>query len=364
MEHVTDLSAPEMADTAERYRRQWPTWAACVAVGLALPLALPGQAAAAPPVVCAAPPGTPFSHLPLIVNPAVCGVAWGILRDQTEDVLYDMDDLIRRKSRDMAQAKGGAPGAGAESGFATGLSAGSEDKAWGIWFDGSGEHLNDTSAILTYSGYTATTLFGIDYNYRNDWLFGFSAGYVRTDLSVVQLAGSKLSQGAVLGPYLSYIVDQHVTIDAIFNYGRLDTSATNVASFGSNRYTGLVSVNGFADAGGFRLTGYLNYTAADEIPDAGTASLIGGQPTHVTYSAFKLGGEAAYPLGDFEPYVPLAVIGQTNDTHDGTGQVAALFGGGLRYQFSDRIKAGIQISEELRAHGETTLGSVNLRLAF
>jgi hypothetical protein len=69
------------------------------------------------------------------------------------------------------------------------------------------------------------------------------------------------------------------------------------------------------------------------------------------------------PLG-FEPYLPLAVIGRTNDTHDGTGNVALLIGAGLRYQFSDRIKAGIQVSEELRSGADSTIGSANLRIAF
>jgi hypothetical protein len=311
-----------------------------------------------------------IGHLPIFGDPpaqfipALRAAASATERAQTEAVFDSIDGYLRRKSRQLAQAEGGSETSGAPLVSPSGIAAGSDDKRWTIWLDGSATHLDDAAGISTYSGLTLTTLLGIDYLYDTDWLFGFSAGYVSTNLHVLQIGGSRGSQGAVLGPYVSYIVNQHVTVDGILNYGRLDNNATDITGFGSNRYSAAISVNGFATAGAVNLTGYLGYTTAKELPDSGSASFIGGQPTRLYYSAVKLGGELAYPIGDFEPYIPVAVICETNDPHDGTGNVAVTGGAGVRYQLSDRIKAGVQLIGEVRSHYDSWGGGVNVRVAF
>ncbi|MFI5022077.1 MAG: autotransporter outer membrane beta-barrel domain-containing protein [Alphaproteobacteria bacterium] len=298
---------------------------------------------------------------------ALRGTAHGTTRTQVETTVDIITARIRSISRDIAISSGTAQTGELDErpSFYSGMAAGSTDLKWGFWIDSSGTYLADSSPIAKFNGFGFDELAGIDYNLDNKWLFGFNAGYVRTDVHIPVIAGSRLEDGAQVGPYISYVASSHVTGDLLFNYSRLSNSATGLASFNSDRYAAAGNINFFYDVGGFSLTGFMGYTYAIENPTSMAPGLIGGVPTSIHYGAVKVGGEAAYPIDNFEPYIPLTVEYETTNPRDGTGRGVVIVGAGARYRFTDAIKGGIEVtSDELRSHSTNIVGAVNLRISF
>jgi len=299
---------------------------------------------------------------------SIAGTSHATVRAQVQSMINILSNRIGSISRDIAQSRGGGDQqSSSRPASYSGISAGTAAKDWGVWADGSGSYLRNDSSVAAFRGYGVTTLTGIDYVYRDTWVAGFTGGYVRTDVAVAALQGSKVSQGAALGPYLSYIINDHFTIDGIFTYNRLsnDSGGISPSSFTSNRYTTALNLNAFWESHSIKWTGTFGYAYALELPNASAPASLGGVPTTVHYGAFSVGGEAAYPIGKFEPYIPLTFQYETTQTRDGTGNVGVLIGLGARYQIQDTIKAGFQvITEELRTHSQNVTGSANLRVTF
>ena len=296
---------------------------------------------------------------------AIRGSEAGATRAQVNSSFDIITSRITNYSRDIAVSLGTGGQQSQAPGYYRGISAGTADLKWGFWADSSGSYLNDSSPIAKFNGYGLTELAGVDYNLDSKWLFGFNAGYVRTDVRIAAIAGNRVEQGPQLGPYLSYIASSHVSADLLFNYSRLSNVAAGFPSFNSDRYAGAGNVNFFYNVSGFALTGFMGYTYAIESPSSAAPGLIGGVPTFIHYGAVKVGGEAAYPMGSFEPYVPLTVEYETTQTHDGTGRGVVVVGAGARYRFSDTIKGGIELtSDEARSHSTNVVGAANLRISF
>jgi hypothetical protein len=294
------------------------------------------------------------------------GAANAITRGQVEISTDILSDRIRSFSGAIARSLDtGGQQSKLDRGYYSGLSAGSSDFKWGVWIDSSGYDLGDSSIVAKFNGYGLGELVGVDYLATNKWLLGFNAGYVRTDVHIPAIAGHRLEDGEQLGPYVSYIASPHVSGDLLFNYSRLSNTSTGLAGFDSNRYSGAANVNFFYDVGGFALTGFMGYVYAIENPSSAAPGLIGGVPTSVHYGAVKVGGEAAYPIDKFEPYVPLTVEYETTNPKDGTGRGVVIVGAGLRYRFTDAIKGGISVtSDELRSNSTNIVGAANLRISF
>jgi len=236
----------------------------------------------------------------------------------------------------------------------------------GFWSDASGSYLSDDSAAAGFEGYGAAALTGVDYRLDEAWLIGFAAGYLRADLHVKATQGIRISNGAQFGPYVSYVIASHFSLDALFAYARLANGFSGIGNFDTNRYTGAANLNAFYDAAGFALTGFAGYAYALESPAAGAPPAAATpQPNVVRYGSLKIGGEIAYPLGDFEPYVPLSLAYETSRPRDGTGRVGVTPGIGTRYRINDSVKAGFLVTtEEARAHSTNLVAGASLRIAF
>ena len=294
------------------------------------------------------------------------GVANAITRGQVEITTDILADRIRAFSGALARSLGtGGQQSELDRGYYSGLSAGSSDFKWGVWIDSSGYDLSDSSMVAKFNGFGLGELVGVDYLATDKWLLGFNAGYVRSDVHIPAIAGHRLEDGEQFGPYVSYIASSHVSGDLLFNYSRLSNTSTGLAGFDSNRYSGAANINFFYDVGGFALTGYMGYIYAIENPSSAAPGLIGGVPTSIHYGAVKVGGEAAYPIDKFEPYVPLTVEYETTNPRDGTGRGVVIVGAGLRYRFTDAVKGGISVtSDELRSNSTNIVGAANLRISF
>jgi Autotransporter beta-domain len=322
---------------------------------------------------------------PVLISPSADGTAQTITRSQVGTTNNLLSSHIQSVARDIALSLGGGGGlrsevspslyssasmradvpfAGVSEQFGmaqninTGLSAGSAGNRLGVWLDGSGSYLKTDSSLAKNEGYGVSFFAGLDYTLADKWVFGFDAGYVRTDLDVKAINGSSIVDGGQFGPYIAYIINQHLSVDGSFSYARLSNSTTGNTSLDINRYIGAVNLNGFASASGLSLTGFVGYVSSRDDPETSSS------PT-VRYAAFRFGGQAGYPIGRFEPYIPLVVEVQTTDPKDGTSRTGLMVGGGGRYRFSDAIQAGFQVTTEaVRSHTTNVVGGANLKVVW
>jgi outer membrane autotransporter protein len=293
----------------------------------------------------------------------------GALRDVVGGTVTIIENRLRDITHDIV--RGRAPGSPTAALGLSGLAAGSEPMKYGVWVDASGSYLSNDSPGHAYQGRTVTALSGIDAVIGQSWVAGFSAGYTNAALSVLQLDGTRRNDGAIAGPYLSYIIDQNFTIDGNFTYGRLSNDVTTgpVATsrhFSSHRYAASVNGNYFTDVGPVSLVGFGGYSYAFEHAAGATDSTgIAFAATSTRYGAIKLGGEISYPLGNFEPYLPLTYEFQTTAPTDGVGRNAVILGAGLRYRYGDRLTIGIlATTEQVRSHQQDDTIGANLRYSF
>ena len=313
------------------------------------------------------PPSTdaPPSEEPLPGEP-LGAATHAAIRSQSDAIGMVLSDYLRWRLRGMAQSASPAGSGQATDGLIRGMSAGSPMQNLVAWGDASASYLKNDTTAFANEGYGVTGLVGLDSSFNQNWLFGFSAGYARTQLKVKALAGDKLEHGAVLGPYLSYIINPHLAVDASFTYGRLSNSFPGASSFDADRFTGAANLDLFADAGGSRLSGSIGYLYAYESPTAsGVPTALNGFPTTQRYGAIKLSGEVAYPIGNFEPYLPIAYTYETTRPVDAVGHNTLTLGVGLRYRMSDSLNAGLQATDdEFRSHSRDETFSASLRWSF
>jgi hypothetical protein len=288
---------------------------------------------------------SPAQAAAMATAPSAKNAATAAVRAQTLAVTNMISDRIRAISRDLASGLGQPSGQPAPSSY-RGISAGSADGQWGVWGDASGSFIGNSSSV-GYDGTSVVALAGIDYIGDRDWLVGFNTGYTNGDLGLKSFTGTRTSNGALVGPYASYIISPNFSVDGQFSYTRLSNNISTVApgptgGFNSNRYTGAANLNAYADSEvGIRLTLFTGYAYSFEESQPSVLSNVPPFTNSIHFGVFKLGGEAGYPVGAFEPYVPLTFEYQTTQPQDQTGRAALQVGIGLRYQLSDQLKAGL-----------------------
>lgn len=305
----------------------------------------------------------------------------GTLRSQTNSTTEGVFDRLRSVTRGLAQNAAGGNGPTPPGGTVTleefssiqpfdynGLSAGSPGTRWGLWGDASGSFLrNNTPA--GYDGTSEVALTGIDYLADANWVVGLTSGYTHAGLSLTPSSVNRNVNGAVVGPYASYIVNSNVAIDALVNYTSLDNKLTAPAplasgGYHSNRVTGATELDLFGDYEGVKLTGFGGYVYSWEGGNPG--AIIGSAlANNVRYGAIRVGGEAAYPLGAFEPYVPLTFEYETTNPNDGTSRTALVVGAGLRYRWSETLTGGLHAeTTEVKTHTRDIRVGANVRWSF
>jgi outer membrane autotransporter protein len=287
---------------------------------------------------------TPAQAAAMATAPSAKSAAAGAVRSQTLQVTNMISDRIRSISRDLASGLGQPSGQLGASTY-RGISAGSADTRWGVWGDASGSFIGNNSSV-GYDGTSVVALSGIDYILDPNWLVGFNAGYTNGQLGLKSFTGTRTSNGALVGPYASYIISPNFSVDGQFSYTRLSNNISTVApgptgGFNSNRYTGAADLNAYTDSDGIKLTLFTGYAYTYE---GGQSSVLSNVPpftNSIRFGVFKLGGEAGYPTGDFEPYLPLTFEYQTTKPQDQTGRAALRVGIGVRYQWTDQLKGGL-----------------------
>jgi len=308
----------------------------------------------------------------------------GELRSQTSAVNYMITDRLRSLARGLAASTvpGNEPtppggtvvlpdfSSNSPSYAYGGAAAGSPDARLGMWGNASGSYLSNNTGI-GYYGSSVVGLAGMDYILDRQWIVGFAAGYTHADLNLKPSTVSHQAGGTLLGPYASYIINPHMTVDALFNYTALSNTLSAPVPlpsgfYHSDRLSSAADLNVFADYGPFKLTGYGGYTYSWEGGDV-AALLAGiGLGNNIRYGAIRLGGEAAYPMGSqLEAYVPVTFEYETTRSIDETSRAALIPGVGLRYRWSDTMTGGLLFeTTEVKTHTEDYLISANLRWSF
>jgi hypothetical protein len=290
---------------------------------------------------------TPAQAAAMAAAPSTQNAAVAAVRSQTLAVTDMISERIRSISRDLARSLG-QPSSQAAGSTYRGISAGSADSRWGVWGDASGSFIGNNSTV-GYDGTSVVALSGIDYILDPAWIVGFNAGYTNGDLGLKSFTGTRTSNGAIVGPYASYIISPNFSIDGQFSYTRLSNNLATVApgpsgGWNSNRYTGAANLNAYTDSGGLKLTGFTGYAYTFEGSQNSVLSNVPPFSNSIRFGVFKLGGEAGYPIDQFEPYVPLIFEYQTTKPQDQTSRAALVVGIGLRYQWSDQLKGGLLVT--------------------
>jgi Autotransporter beta-domain len=302
----------------------------------------------------------------------VTSATQGTARSQTLAVTTIVADRVRTISRDIARGFAAGERGGQLGSAYRGLSAGSADARWGVWGDASGALLRNDTAI-GYDGSSVVALAGVDYIPERSWVVGLTAGYTHADLTLKSVTGTRQSDGAVVGPYVSYIISPNFSTDAQVQYtglsNRVSGSASGLsAGFGGDRVTGAVNLNGYADEGPYKLTGFGGYAYTWEGSDKSVLSSIPPFSTNTRYGVLKWGGEAGYTVDtvyQVEAYVPLTFLFETTTPRDGTSRFAIQPGFGIRWLWLPDLKAGILFtSTEVKTHTRDMRLGGNLRWIF
>jgi hypothetical protein len=311
---------------------------------------------------------TPQQAAAIATAPSAQNAGAGGVRAQSTVVNNSISRRVRSMSRDLAGNLTQPSGQPIGSSY-RGVSAGSADSRWGLWGDASGSFIgNDT--VVGYDGNSVVALAGVDYVVDPEWIVGFSTGYTRGNLGLKSFTGTRTSNGAVLGPYASYIISPNFSVDGLVTYTRLSNNLATVApgpsgGWDSNRVTGAGNLNGYADAGPLKLTGYTGYSYTWEGSNNSVLSGIPPFSNNLRFGLFRLGGEASCKFDEIEPYVPLTFEYQTTKPEDSTGRLALIVGAGLRYQWSDQLKASILgTATEFQTHWRELKVEASLRWTF
>ena len=249
-----------------------------------------------------------------------------------------------------------------------GLAAGSPGARWGLWGDQSGSFLKNSTPV-GFAGNSEVGLAGIDYLADPKWLVGVTAGYTHAGFTLAPAPISRDANGAVVGPYAAYVLNSNMAVNATFSYTALDNTLSSPAplpagSYHSNRLTGATELDIFGNYQAIKLTGYGGYVYAWEGGTPG--GIIGtGSANNVRFGAIRLGGEAAYDIGAFEPYIPVTFEYETTNPNDGTSRAALVLGGGFRYKWSETLTGEALVeTTEIKTHTRDVLIGAKLRWSF
>ena len=303
------------------------------------------------------------------------------LRSQSNEVIDMITDRLQTLTRDLGEGAAASvetPPGGTVilNNFSSnpqpkynGLSAGSDATRWGLWANASGSYIANGSLANDFNGTSVVALTGLDYVVDRRWIFGLAAGYTHASLALSPSSINREVDGAVVGPYGAYIFNPNWSVDALVNWTSLSNNITAplpfpTGSYQSNRVTAASNLNYFTTYNGIKLTGFGGYAYSWE---GGPTNLVlpSALANNVRYGAIRIGGEAAYDIGAFEPYLPLRFEYETTSPNDGSSRAALVAGAGLRYRWSDTLTGGLLFeTTEFKTHIRDMVLSGHLRWSF
>ncbi len=274
--------------------------------------------------------------------------------------------------------------------------------ATGLWL---GYSYNDFDSDFAFNGtslaYEADAhqvLGGIDRLFAERFLLGLSLGYSTTEADTVFNGGRQENDGVTVAPYAAILLTDIFSIDATGGYTSLDydqhrisptDGSTTTATFDSDRWFAGANLNAALTRGAWLFGAKVGVLYTDESQDGYTESgsaasaaartLRTVRTRDIDLTQVTLGGDVAYAVGTFEPYVGVAYVNDL-DRDDGTaaGGLPGAFtvvqpddddevqiNIGLRYFASDDLTGTVEYSRvEGREDFDSDTVMVNLRLAL
>ncbi|MGE0095674.1 MAG: autotransporter outer membrane beta-barrel domain-containing protein [Alphaproteobacteria bacterium] len=271
----------------------------------------------------------------------------------------------------------------ADSGAATGASAGSEQQRFGIWGNFGGSGFNEDQPAIATSGQVYTFMAGGDYRF-NDWVLGgLSVGYERQDIDTNFNNGTWDANGAVVAPYvLVQLIPNQLYLDATAGYvgNSIDLTRNNgaiTADTSGTRFFMASNLTATLNSGNFLFRPSIGanwtYQGIDGYTESGPGAQTADDVT-VHFGQFLAGGQVGYQFGNVQPYLLAQyVYAYKYDLPTvGPGQIqpiayknSANVGGGLLFALSPRFSGGVQFQSQV---GQTDYisytGSGTIRYAF
>jgi hypothetical protein len=257
----------------------------------------------------------------------------------------------------------------------TGLAAGDVPQRFGLWASVNHSRLENTRESSAYDGHASSLMVGGEYQVDEDVIVGLGVGYERTDIDTVFNNGSLKADGGTVTPYIGYTITPwlRTSLMAGYSYSESDQARSGGTITGSQtttRWFGLASFSANTWIDRFNLTGMVGYLAARDRNRAFTESngtRVGG--SHNTLGQTQVGGQVAYWMGGFMPYVSATYLNDVYRTSQASGQSsgrsAVRLGAGLNLLAEGGAFGGIGVTHEAgRRHAQSTSLVANIGFRF
>ncbi|MHB1218442.1 MAG: autotransporter outer membrane beta-barrel domain-containing protein [Alphaproteobacteria bacterium] len=271
----------------------------------------------------------------------------------------------------------------ADSGTATGASAGTGENRFGVWSNFTGSGFSESQSAIETSGQVYTFALGADYR-LNDWVMaGLSVGYERQNIDTKFNLGTWDANGAVVAPYvLVQLIPNQLYLDATAGYvgNSIDLTRNNGAITGDTsgtRFFMASNLTATLASGQFQFRPSVGanwmYQGISGYTETGTGGSVVPDTT-VHFGQFLAGGQVGYQFGNVQPYLlaqyvyaykydlPTVGGGQTQPI---AYKNSANIGAGLVFALSPRLSGGAQFQSQV---GQTDYisytGTGTIRYAF
>ena len=193
----------------------------------------------------------------------------------------------------------------------TGLNAGDGPVRYGAWASYTYSDYDDDFPTTAFDGHTHSGLAGIDFSPWERTVFGLAVGYESSDNDTAFNSGHEQTEGYTIAPYFAALLTDVWSVDFSFGYSNLDidqdrAGGTITSSPDADRWFWSLNLNGLTTWDNWILSGRMGTLWARNTIDA----YVDSSSTAWAESDSKLGqwniaGEAAYSLGEWEPYARL-----------------------------------------------------------
>lgn len=263
-----------------------------------------------------------------------------------------------------------------EGSAGTGLAAGNESVKNG-WLAVSSSSVKNDFQLSRYDGDVNNFMGGVDFSIDPKLTVGVSVANETTKLNTPYNQGSIKAQSWTVAPYISYQLDQTLSLDASAGYAwgdqdvkwRLGTAARSTNQDLHRNFLA-ANLNGDQWVGDWQLSGKAGVIRAEETLDA-NASLLAGE-TKSRLTQMRLTGRAGYWVNDVMPYVSLTYVRDVqrsanfdklpSELKDKTGLTATI---GLDFFSRQGISGGLLFSTERgRSHLKNDIIMGNLSMRF
>ncbi|WP_207459653.1 nidogen-like domain-containing protein [Azospirillum sp. SYSU D00513] len=291
---------------------------------------------------------------------------------------------ITSRIGDVLRSRMAARQRNAEGASAFGMSAGDGTGRISGWVDGNVSFLRNFNSGSRFNGRNHTGLFGADYRVSDNFVVGGAVGVEHSRFDLLSLNGRRTGRGYSFTPYVGYVINDYLTVDASLSYGYNDNDVRqnllgrpSTGDYDSRRLVASTNLSGYyvQDAWTFRgVTGLsVSRTRSDSYLDSAGNSV---SPGVNDLRQFRIGAEAEYQATDIiRPFVGATLeYDLLNRTREASGAAMTSTNGdrsgiigtvGVRVDALENLSLTGQLSyQALRANERDTTVGVSARLTF